>query len=85
MRPTSCFPYRIFARAAACALLALSALAAPSQDASKPDTHGIAIENMDPSVKPGDNFYEYANGGWIKRTEIPPTAAELASSRLSTT
>ena len=77
MRPSSCFPYRIFARPAACALLALSALAAPSQDASKPDTHGIAIENMDPSVKPGDNFYEYANGDWIKRTEIPPDRSRI--------
>jgi endothelin-converting enzyme/putative endopeptidase len=77
MRPTSCFPYRIFARAATCALLALSALAAQSQDASKPDTHGIAIENMDPSVKPGDNFYEYANGGWIKRTEIPADRSRI--------
>ncbi len=26
---------------------------------------------MDRSVKPGDNFYLYANGDWIKRTEIP--------------
>jgi len=77
MRPTSCFPYRIFARAAACVLLALSALAALSQDASKPDTHGIAIDNMDPSVKPGDNFYEYANGAWIKRTEIPPDRSRI--------
>jgi putative endopeptidase len=77
MRPTSCFPYRTFARAAACALLALCSLAALSQDASKPDTHGIAIENMDPSVKPGDNFYEYANGGWIKRTEIPADRSRI--------
>jgi endothelin-converting enzyme/putative endopeptidase len=23
-------------------------------------------------VKPGDDFYQYANGAWIKRTEIPP-------------
>jgi putative endopeptidase len=77
MRPTSRFPYRIFARAAACALLALSSLAALSQDASQPDTHGIAIENMDPSVKPGDNFYEYANGAWIKRTQIPPDRSRI--------
>ena len=77
MRLTSCFPYRTFARAAACALFAVSALAAPSQDASKPDTHGIAIDNMDPSVKPGDNFYEYANGGWIKRTEIPADRSRI--------
>ena len=27
---------------------------------------------MDRSVKPGDDFYLYSNGEWIKRTEIPP-------------
>ncbi len=27
--------------------------------------------NMDLSVKPGDNFYLYANGAWIKNTPIP--------------
>jgi putative endopeptidase len=35
------------------------------------DTHGIQIANMDRSVKPGDNFYLYANGDWIKKTVIP--------------
>ncbi|HET9406750.1 MAG TPA: M13 family metallopeptidase [Candidatus Sulfotelmatobacter sp.] len=34
--------------------------------------HGIAAENIDRSVKPGDDFYDYANGAWLKRTEIPP-------------
>lgn len=28
-------------------------------------------QNLDPSVKPGDNFFEYANGGWIKKNPIP--------------
>ena len=51
--------------------------AAHAQDSSSaisPNTaaHGIRVANMDPSVKPGDNFYEYANGNWIKRTVIPP-------------
>jgi endothelin-converting enzyme/putative endopeptidase len=32
---------------------------------------------MDPSVKPGDNFYGYANGGWIKRTQIPPDRGRI--------
>ncbi len=27
--------------------------------------------NMDTTVKPGDNFYLYANGAWMKKTEIP--------------
>src|SRR5437867_6880500 len=29
-------------------------------------------KNMDTSVKPSDDFFRYANGAWIKRTEIPP-------------
>src|SRR5271169_1971178 len=43
--------------------------------APKPETHGITVANMDRLVKPGDNFYEYANGDWLKRTEIPPDRA----------
>ena len=37
--------------------------------------HGIQVANMDKSVRPGDDFYQYANGGWLKRTEIPPDRA----------
>jgi putative endopeptidase len=40
-------------------------------------THGISVPNMDPSVKPGDDFYDYANGGWIKRTEMPADRARI--------
>jgi predicted metalloendopeptidase len=32
----------------------------------------IDPKNMDTSVKPGDDFFRYATGAWIKRTEIPP-------------
>jgi len=46
-----------------------------AQQASTPTTHGIVVANIDPSVKPGDDFYDYANGAWIKRTEIPPDRA----------
>jgi putative endopeptidase len=28
---------------------------------------------MDTTVKPGDNFYLYASGNWLKKTEIPPS------------
>jgi putative endopeptidase len=52
-------------------LLTLCSLTANSQD-PKTETHGIAVGNMDPSIKPGDDFYGYANGDWIKRTKIPP-------------
>jgi len=32
---------------------------------------GIDITNMDTSVKAGDNFFQYANGGWLKKNPIP--------------
>jgi endothelin-converting enzyme/putative endopeptidase len=32
---------------------------------------GIDESAMDPAVRPGDDFYEYANGGWMQRTVIP--------------
>src|ERR1700726_2883034 len=34
-------------------------------------TH-LDLAGMDKSVDPGDDFYAYANGAWVKRTEIPP-------------
>ena len=33
--------------------------------------HGIILENMDTSVNPKDDFYNYVNGSWMKNTEIP--------------
>ncbi len=42
-----------------------------------PAHHGIAVENLDRSVQPGDDFYRYANGGWIARTEIPADRAGI--------
>jgi predicted metalloendopeptidase len=32
---------------------------------------GVDTAGMDRRVKPGDNFFEYANGTWLRRTEIP--------------
>ena len=63
---------------AAYALFVLVPLAAFSQQANTPDTHGIVVANMDRSVKPGDDFFRYANGDWIKRTEIPPDSGYVA-------
>ena len=35
-------------------------------------SYGFDTKGMDPSVKPGDDFYLHANGGWAKATPIPP-------------
>ncbi|HXA38904.1 MAG TPA: M13 family metallopeptidase [Phenylobacterium sp.] len=33
---------------------------------------GYDASSMDASVKPGDDFFKYVNGGWDKRTQIAP-------------
>jgi len=45
--------------------------AAAFTPAGGPPTKFIDPANMDLSVKPGDNFFEYANGTWIKKNDIP--------------
>jgi len=39
----------------------------------------IDTSTMDLSVKPGDNFFEYVNGGWEKRTTIAPTESSAGA------
>src|SRR4051794_4535986 len=70
------------ARATMCALVVLSlgvlfarAGADASADTPANAVHGIAVANIDRSVQPGDDFYDYANGAWIKKTVIPPDRA----------
>ena len=39
----------------------------------------IDSSNMNLSVKPGQNFYDYANGDWIKNNPIPPSKTSWGS------
>src|SRR5579871_1032924 len=76
MSPSTTFRSGFLAGAALCSLIALAlcvtnAQNKPSQE-PKSAVHGIVIANMDTSMKPGDDFYQYTNGGWLARTEIPP-------------
>ena len=43
---------------------------------------GLDTAGFDRSVKPGDRFFEYANGGWIARTEIPADRSSYGSSAI---
>jgi predicted metalloendopeptidase len=36
---------------------------------------GLDLAGMDSAVAPGDDFFAYANGTWVKTTEIPPDKA----------
>lgn len=44
-----------------------------AQDAGKPTFGAYGFDNAgkDASIKPGDNFFSYANGTWLKNTPIP--------------
>ncbi|WP_426751899.1 M13 family metallopeptidase [Myxococcus sp. Y35] len=46
---------------------------APEASAPKPTygTFGFDLDGMDRNVPPGDDFYGFANGRWVQRTEIP--------------
>ncbi len=33
--------------------------------------HGLDLANLDPNTKPCQNFYQYANGGWLAKNPIP--------------
>jgi putative endopeptidase len=39
----------------------------------------IDVSNMNLSVKPGDDFFEYANGAWLKTNPIPPSKTRWGS------
>jgi putative endopeptidase len=46
---------------------------------SKDYASGLYLENMDTTVRPGDNFQMYVNGTWIKNTEIPADKARYGA------
>src|SRR5271156_6298339 len=56
-------------------LLALTTTLPAQNAASTP--HGISTANMDRNVAPGDNFYLFANGGYIARTQLPADRAAI--------
>lgn len=67
----------------AASVLALSIAAgftAPAADQKATiGTWGFDISGMDTSVKPGDDFFEYVGGTWIKNTEIPADKSNYGS------
>jgi predicted metalloendopeptidase len=56
--------------AASGATLSLAAAAIP--DTATPTSHGLDVAGIDRAVAPGDDFFRYANGAWVKATAIPP-------------
>ncbi len=62
-------------------LLAVLTLASCKKDKADADNehHGLALQYMDTTVKPGDDFYRYVNGLWFDKTEIPADKSSWGS------
>jgi putative endopeptidase len=43
---------------------------------------GVDLSGMDKSVKPGDDFFQYVNGNWVKTAEIPADRSSIGSFQL---
>ena len=56
-----------------------SAAATASNAASQPAlSSGIDLANVDPRVRPQDDFYRYVNGTWLEATQIPADKSEVS-------
>src|SRR5258708_725957 len=65
---------RLPVRTACTAAIVLIAACSPSvTTVSTPAQTDFLSANIDPSTNPGQDFFQYANGGWLKRNPIPNT------------
>ena len=65
--------------ALATVLLAVAARVTQAQAASP--THGLDRANIDTTCAACGDFYQYANGSWLKRTEIPAAYTQYSTFR----
>lgn len=53
-------------------LLVINTAVFCQQDDKPKQLKGFSVEFMDQSIKPGDDFYKYVNGTWLKNNPVPP-------------
>jgi putative endopeptidase len=57
-------------------------VASPLPHAAAATVSGLDLAGIDRAVKPGDDFFAYANGAWIKATPIPPDRSAWGSGEI---
>ena len=61
------------------AFLAGALFASCVMHAAEPSSPTMALSaDMDTSIQPGDDFFAYANGDWLKATSIPPDRSSFS-------
>ncbi len=58
-------------------LISLIGARTPAADAPVLSS-GVNLAGMDRSVRPQDDFYDYANGHWLKNTPIPDDRSSVS-------
>jgi putative endopeptidase len=58
------------------------ALLAFALGACASESHDMLVQNLDPATKPGADFFQYANGGWLAKNPIPPSEASWTIAHL---
>ncbi len=82
-----------FAAVTLFALLVGCSKSSPTGDDAKPPAQarpahdvgaspGIDVAAIDHSVRPGDDFFSYANGSWLRTTEIPADRSRIGTFQL---
>jgi Peptidase family M13 len=71
-KPSIRIGYILLAILVCCAVLARVELSASPRAADSPGYWGVDTANLDRTRKPGDDFFQFAMGGWMKSNPIPP-------------
>ena len=64
---------------AALVLIATAVPCASTPPAAAEEVHGLDLAGMNTKVKPGEDFFHYANGAWYDATEIPADRVAIGS------
>ena len=64
---------------AACAYVALTAPCHAVEAQPSFGAWGVDLSAMDKSVRPGDNFFQFVNGNWLKTAKIPADRSSTGS------
>ena len=64
--------------------VAIFAAAIFVSSAAAPVSENVYTQDMDRSLKPGNDFYRYANGGWLARVVIPAGQSSYGTSAMLT-